>query len=192
MSFRPINHGFLALVQHSAQTPNVRGTQTFIQWYRLTNCVVEQEIRGLEALEYETARKLELLRESRDAAKFNSTWKGRTLNAVGYLFAIYCVVRVFNVSWRDAIYTFINICQSLANIVLPSRRLASSSTNYPDIISELLVYILSWVYTSRYIELEDVTPIARQLSLAFVGIMILTSIRLVLRGVTRVRNIPCS
>jgi hypothetical protein len=73
--------------------------------------------------------------------------------------------------------------------VLPSRRLASSSTNYPDIISELLVYILSWVYTSRYIKLEDVTPIARQLSLGFVGIMILTSIRLVLRGVTRVRNI---
>ncbi|KAF8346552.1 G protein-coupled receptor 89 [Amanita rubescens] len=134
------------------------------------NTELEQEIRGLEALEYETARKLELLRESRDAAKFNSTWKGRTLNAVGYLFAIYCVVRFFN---------------SLANIVLPSRRLASSSRNYPDIISELLVYILSLVYTSRYIELEDVTPIARQLSLGFVGIMILTSIRLVLRGVTR-------
>jgi len=77
-----------------------------------TNCVVEQEIRGLEALEYETARKLELLRESRDAAKFNSTWKGRTLNAVGYLFAIYCVVRFFNVSGRDTIYTLINICVS--------------------------------------------------------------------------------
>jgi len=76
--------------------------------------------------------------------------------------------------------------------VLPSRRLASSSRNYPDIISELLVYILSLVYTSRYIELEDVTPIARQLSLGFVGIMILTSIRLVLRGVTRVRNMSCS
>lgn len=69
----------------------------------LTIRVVEQEIRGLEALEYETARKLELLRESRDAAKFNSTWKGKILNLVGYLFAIYCVVRVFNVSGYDII-----------------------------------------------------------------------------------------
>lgn len=134
------------------------------------NTELEQEVRGLEALEYEMTRKLELLQESRDAAKFNSTWKGKILNLVGYLFAIYCVVRVFN---------------SLANIVLPSRRLASSSTTYPDIISELLVYVLSWVYTSQHIKLEDVTPIAHQLSLVFVGIMILTSIRLVLRGVTR-------
>ena len=73
----------------------------------LINLVVEQEIRGLEALEYETARKLELLRESRDAAKFNSTWKGRTLNAVGYLFAIYCVVRVFNVSRHGTIHALL-------------------------------------------------------------------------------------
>jgi len=73
----------------------------------------------------------------------------------------------------------------LANILLPARRIASSDTTYPDIISELLVYILSWIYTNRKIRLEDVTPIARQLSLVFVGIIILTSIRLVLRGVTR-------
>ncbi|KAK2460368.1 hypothetical protein APHAL10511_007533 [Amanita phalloides] len=134
------------------------------------NNELEQEIRGLEALEHEMARKLESLCESRDTAKFALTWKGKTLNIIGYLFAIYCVVRVFN---------------SLVNIVLPSRRVASSATTYSDIISELLVYILSWTYTSRHIELDDVTPIARQLSLVFVGIMILTSIRLVLRGVTR-------
>ncbi|KAM6493159.1 G protein-coupled receptor 89 [Amanita muscaria] len=131
---------------------------------------LDQEIRGLEALEYEMVRKVEALRDARDAAKFSSSWRGRAFRVVGYLFAIYCVVRILS---------------ALANLFIPSQRLASSETTYSDIISELVVYVLSWIYTKRSIRLEDVTPIARQLSLVFVGIMILTSVRLVLRGVTR-------
>ncbi|KIL64585.1 hypothetical protein M378DRAFT_186676 [Amanita muscaria Koide BX008] len=130
---------------------------------------LDQEIRGLEALEYEMVRKVEALRDARDAAKFSSSWRGRAFRVVGYLFAIYCVVRILS---------------ALANLFIPSQRLASSETTYSDIISELVVYILSWIYTKRSIRLEEVTPTARQLSLVFVGIMILTSVRLVLRGVT--------
>ncbi|KAF8626649.1 hypothetical protein AX15_004742 [Amanita polypyramis BW_CC] len=170
------------LIERRAAAVRSRGSPSDGSWLSRVSATLrpnnelEQELRGLEALEHEMARKLESLRETRDAAKFASTWKGRVLNVVGHLFAIYCIVRIFN---------------SLANIVLPNRRLASSATTtYPDIISELLVYILSWIYTSRHIQQEDVIPIARQLSLIFVGVMILTSIRLVLRGVTRVSKVP--
>jgi len=71
--------------------------------------------------------------------------------------------------------------QSLYNITfLPTRR-SSSTATYPDLITDLLAHILS-----SEVKLEDVASLSRQISLALVGVIILTSIRLVLRGVTRV------
>ncbi|KAF8637139.1 hypothetical protein AX17_003043 [Amanita inopinata Kibby_2008] len=138
------------------------------------NNELQQEIRGMEALEYQMTRNLESLHEARNAAKYSATLKGKMYNVFGRLFAIYCVVRIIN---------------SLVNILLPSRRHASSATTYPDIISELLVYVLSLVSANQNIRLEDIARISRQLSLVFVGILILTSIRLVLRGVTRALHV---
>jgi hypothetical protein len=60
-----------------------------------------------------------------------------------------------------------------------------SANNYPDLITHLLAYLLS-LAPSIHMSLEDVAVISRQISLALVGVIILSSMRLVLRGVTRV------
>lgn len=68
------------------------------------------------------------------------------------------------------------------NIV--SSRSTSQQTSYPDLITQFLAYLLSHI--SSEVNLADVARMSRQISLVLVGIIILSSIRLVLRGVTRV------
>ena len=60
-----------------------------------------------------------------------------------------------------------------------------SANNYPDLITHLLAYLLS-LTPSIHMNLEDIAVISRQISLVLVGVIILSSMRLVLRGVTRV------
>ena len=78
------------------------------------------------------------------------------------------------------------VIQSAINITMPARKQGSAS-NYPDLITHLLAYLLSLV-PSIDMSLEDVAVISRQISLVLVGVIILSSMRLVLRGVTRVRS----
>jgi hypothetical protein len=72
----------------------------------------------------------------------------------------------------------------MINILTPAQNQGSAS-NYPDLITHLLVYLLSLV-PSIDMSLEDVAVISRQISLALVGIIIISSMRVVLQGVTRV------
>ena len=63
-----------------------------------------------------------------------------------------------------------------------------------DLVADLLARMLRAVFVHTTLEMEldaaDVTSFARQLSLGMVGVIILTSVRRVLRGVTRVRSFP--
>uniref|UniRef100_A0A8H7XX95 Golgi pH regulator n=1 Tax=Psilocybe cubensis TaxID=181762 RepID=A0A8H7XX95_PSICU len=128
-----------------------------------------QEIQGLEALEYQMTRNLDVLRERYASAKYAGTFRGRIFNTMGRLFMVYCVIRVIS---------------SIYNVIfLPSLR-TSSSTTYPDLMTDLLDYTLSHL-SSVKIDTEDLASFSRQISLFLVGIIILSSIRLVLRGATR-------
>lgn len=69
-------------------------------------------------------------------------------------------------------------------MLVPSRN-QGAARNYPDLITHLLVYLLSLV-PSITMTLDDVAVISRQISLALVGVIILSSMRMLLRGVTRV------
>ncbi|KAI0799733.1 Abscisic acid G-protein coupled receptor-domain-containing protein [Irpex lacteus] len=137
-----------------------------------------QEIAGLEALETQMARNLEGLKQQRDDAKFSRTFGGRIFNFGGCLFAIYCVYRIF---------------VAIVNLVIPSRTQVPASTPdgapsgddpRTDFITILLAYLVSLIPKVHF-QHEDVALMARQINLALVGIIILSSIRLVLRGVTR-------
>jgi hypothetical protein len=142
----------------------------------------------LEALEYQMSRNLEALRERRETARFNQTFKGRVFNIMGRIFTIYCIMRVISVRAVFRVSFAVNTCpseQSIYNVLFPSRR-SSSSTTYPDLITDMLAYFLSRFYSESEIKTEDLASFARQLSLMLVGIIILSSIRLVLRGATRV------
>jgi len=59
---------------------------------------LSQELKGLEALEFQMARNFETLKEHREHDKFSGTLKGKIFNWGGQLFAIYCVFRVISVS----------------------------------------------------------------------------------------------
>jgi Abscisic acid G-protein coupled receptor len=76
--------------------------------------------------------------------------------------------------------------QSVKNILTPARSQNSSSSTYPDLITHLLAYVIA-IFPSSDVELEDVAVLSRQISLVLVGIIILSSIRLVLRGVMKVK-----
>ena len=65
-----------------------------------------------------------------------------------------------------------------------------------DFVADLLARMLRAAFVGTRVEMEldaaDVASFARQLSLGMVGVIILTSVRRVLRGVTRVRSFPAS
>ncbi|KAF7369745.1 G protein-coupled receptor 89 [Mycena venus] len=116
-----------------------------------------QEIKGLEALEYQMSRSLEDLRARRAAAKFSRTFRGRLVNVGGRLFALYCLFRFVT---------------CIVNIFV-----------YPDIVTAVVAELLRKV--SPDIQFDDVARATRHTSLVLVGVIILSSVRLVLRGVTR-------
>ncbi|KZT66792.1 hypothetical protein DAEQUDRAFT_695181 [Daedalea quercina L-15889] len=130
-----------------------------------------QELSGLESLEYEMSRSLEALKERQADAKFSRTIGGRIFNWGGRLFAIYCIFRILN---------------SLVNLVIPATPQAGpqQSSRSVDMLSIGLAKLLS-LLPSVQIDESDVAIISRQISLGLVGVIILSSIRLVLRGVAR-------
>jgi len=131
-----------------------------------------QELKGLEALEYQMVRSLDDLRQRRATAKFSNTFRGRLVNVGGRLFAMYCLFRFIT---------------CIVNIFSPREMTSSSSSastaSYPDIVTEAVAELLGKV--SPDIQFDDVARATRHISLVLVGVIILTSIRLVLRGVTR-------
>ncbi|KAI8996260.1 Abscisic acid G-protein coupled receptor-domain-containing protein [Trametes punicea] len=135
-----------------------------------------QEIAGLEALEYEMARNLESLKQRQADVKFSKTFAGRAFNWGGRLFSLYCIYRIF---------------ASLLNLLLPRSPPSvpgeSTSTN-ADIVSFVLAYLLSHL-PFIHLPQDKVAVISRQISLGLVGVIILSSIRRVLRGVARLLRV---
>lgn len=149
----------------------------------------KQDITGLEALEYQMARNVAALKQQRQEARFSNSLTGRLTNIGGCLFALYCVYRIFVVSPAMR-YSRTNTCslrsQAIINLLSPPRTTASTDGGpRTDFIAVFLAYLLSLV-PAIHVEHEEIALMARQINLALVGVIILSSIRLVLRGVARV------
>ncbi|EGN94633.1 hypothetical protein SERLA73DRAFT_125570 [Serpula lacrymans var. lacrymans S7.3] len=123
---------------------------------------LKQEVIGLQALESEMSTRLSTLKSNQSAARFAHSFHGKLLTRI---WAVYCVGRV---------------CKT-------------SPSSYGDIIAHLLAYIFSLLSSEGYDDVGklkvDVPSLSRQISLALVGIIILSSVRVVLRGVTRALRI---
>lgn len=130
-----------------------------------------QELAGLEALEYQMARNLEALKEQQREAAYAATLRGRLMHWGGCLFAVYCVTRIL---------------VALANLVLPRRRTSDDAAagRTADVLAVCLAYALALV-PGVHVDAAGAATLARQLALALVGAIILSSLRLVLRGVAR-------
>ncbi|GBE86872.1 hypothetical protein SCP_1001140 [Sparassis crispa] len=133
-----------------------------------------QEMSGLESLEYQMSRNLEALRQRQADANFSRTISGKLFNWGGRIFAIYCVYRILN---------------AIVNLIIPRTAAIPSSPKEPvstsvDMMSTAIAHLLS-LLPSVEISTKDIALISRQISLGLVGVIILSSIRLVLRGVAR-------
>lgn len=73
----------------------------------------------------------------------------------------------------------------MISVILPISS-SSTSRNYPDLVIQSVVYLLTKMSDS--IDAGKVASIGRQISLLLVGVVIVISIRLVLRQVTRVSS----
>ncbi|KAJ7161124.1 G protein-coupled receptor 89 [Mycena filopes] len=145
-----------------------------------------QELTGLEALEYQMTRSLDDLRDRRATAKFSNTLRGKLVNVGRRVFAMYCVFRYLS--------CFVNIFLPPA-AESPSSESTTTTTSYPDVVTDLVADLLGRV--SSGVQYADVARATRHISLLLVGAIILSSVRLVLRGVTRAlrvtsRNIGAS
>ncbi|KAH7924192.1 hypothetical protein BV22DRAFT_1196119 [Leucogyrophana mollusca] len=145
---------------------------------------LQQEVAGLQALESQMTMRLSALKRNRRAAEFADSFKGKALSRT---WAVYCVARV---------------CSSIINIASPPSS-ATSPSSYGDIMAHVLAYLVSLLplvpegeTTGGNLHI-DVPSLSRQISLALVGVIILSSVRVVLRGVTRAfritsRNVSAS
>ncbi|KIO00063.1 hypothetical protein M404DRAFT_153718, partial [Pisolithus tinctorius Marx 270] len=133
---------------------------------------LQQEIIGLQALESQMASRISTLKRHRETAEFSESFRGKWL---GRTWAVYCVCRV---------------CSSAINLLSPPSSTVGSSS-YGDVIAHVLAYLLSLLPFdgARRAPGIDVPSLSRQISLALVGVIILSSIRVVLMGVMRVFRI---
>jgi len=65
---------------------------------KLESSALAQEMQGLEALEHQMSKNLEVLRQQRENARFSTTLRGRVFSIIGHGFAVYCVFRIVSVS----------------------------------------------------------------------------------------------
>ncbi|KAF8216302.1 Abscisic acid G-protein coupled receptor-domain-containing protein [Mycena galopus ATCC 62051] len=144
-----------------------------------------QELKGLEALSYQMTLNLADLRRRRAATKFSATLRGRLINVGGRVFALYCLFRY--------VTCIVNIFFPLAlspgrdcgeggedELCTPSSNPSTTST---DAVTALLAALLQKV--SPEISLDALARATRHVSLLLVGVIILSSVRRVLRGVAR-------
>lgn len=126
------------------------------------------ELAGLVALEREASRSLADMRERKKNHDFSKTLCGRCYNIIGYVFAIYCAARV------------IMCLPSLFYPTVDPDIAADGNTN-GDWISFFIAFALS----KLPIEV-DIGVWSRAISLVFTGLIILSSLAQVLRGLTRI------
>ncbi|KAH7882056.1 Abscisic acid G-protein coupled receptor-domain-containing protein [Phlebopus sp. FC_14] len=146
---------------------------------------LQQEVIGLQALESQMTTRVAVMKRNRETAEFAQSIRGKMWSRT---WAVYCACRVFS---------------SVVNLLSPPPSAdADSSSSYGDLIAHVLAYLLSLLpfrdaSSSSGSFSIDTPSLSRQISLALVGVIILTSVRVVLKGVTRAfritsRNISAS
>jgi len=145
-----------------------------------------QELHALQVLEHDMMLNLENLREIQSADQYSRTFKGRIINFGRRIFGIYCMIRIGS---------------SIYNVFFRRSSTTTTTKSYPDLITNLLSHLLSLRIPHIISDLEEpesafehdehdlASKLARQLSLILVGIIILSSMRVVLRGVTKVLRV---
>ncbi|KXN82393.1 hypothetical protein AN958_02598 [Leucoagaricus sp. SymC.cos] len=148
------------------------------------------EIKGLQALHSTLTLTLRSQRAKFAFSKRARTLRGRLTSFIGRLFAAYCVFRTFTAASNT--------------IFLRSQPRSQSSTTYPDIVTNIMIWLLvpsttavkevdnpsaqdETVVMQHGLRLtpESISSVTRHISLLLIGLIVLSSIGLVMRGVNR-------
>ncbi|GAW02754.1 G protein-coupled receptor 89 [Lentinula edodes] len=184
---------------YSRIVPNLRGNDD------------EAEVAGLQMLYEQMDHNLSDLKRRKQDELFQRTIWGRMYGVVRLCMAIYWIARII---WVHPLFhspvSSYTALQTIVKVLIYPNFFASSlspSTNYPDLISKLLADLLSFIHRRHFgghnhdllsgsdngqtpADLgetqEKIKVIARQISLLFVGLVVIISIRMVLRGVSRI------
>jgi len=125
---------------------------------------IEQELVGLSTLAFAMREDLSTMRSSRRVEEWSKSFQGRILLFLGHLFSIYCVFRIL---------------LSVLNLVILGYPSSDSSSSSPDFIAYSLALLL------RIFDVDvDVSAWTRQISLLFVGFLILGRLRVVLANLS--------
>ncbi|KAN0080123.1 Abscisic acid G-protein coupled receptor domain containing protein [Tylopilus felleus] len=140
---------------------------------------LQQEIIGLQALESQMTTRVASLKRNRENNTFALSVRGKIFSRA---WAAYCVCRV---------------CSSVINLLSPPPSTDDKTSSYGDIIAHVFARLVSLLPAASGKPNIDVPSLSRQISLILVGAIILSSVRVVLRGVTRAfritsRNISAS
>ncbi|KAF5347339.1 hypothetical protein D9756_009952 [Leucocoprinus leucothites] len=149
------------------------------------------EIKGLQTLYSTLSLTLQSQRAKLASSKRAKTLQGRLASLIGRLFAGYCVFRTFTAGYNTLFFR--------------SSPRSQSQTTYPDIVTSILIWLL--VPTSSSPELGEgdeaplqvpvkaiygfeltpasISSLTRHISLLLIGLIVLSSIGLVMRGVNR-------
>ncbi|KAI0062989.1 hypothetical protein BV25DRAFT_491774 [Artomyces pyxidatus] len=151
----------------SRVTPNFRGDSEL--------SLLSKELSALSSLEDNMSSQVRWLRQQYAEAAFDRTLRGRIVVLGRMATGIYCVFRSIS---------------SAVNVLWPvTRTTPDAAPSYPDLLTSFLILLLSILpiddsYTSPAASLR-ITSVLRQANLVVVGIIIWSSVRRVLRGVTR-------
>ncbi|OCB86065.1 hypothetical protein A7U60_g6963 [Sanghuangporus baumii] len=124
-------------------------------------------------------RNLEEMRNLYANSRYDRTLQGRIIRWAGFLFALYCAFRTLS-----CILDTLSPFQSSSNDISSEE----SKSSYTDLIAHFLTYLVS-LLPFVYLNAGGISAIARQVSLGLVGIIILSSVRFVLRAVSRILKI---
>lgn len=149
---------------------------------------MQQEIIGLQALESQMTTRVAALKRNRENTEYALSFRGKILSRI---WAVYCACRVFSASDHMTllllpVHSYTCPCQSVMNLVSPPLSTDDKTSSYGDIIAHIFAYLFSLLPAASGKPSINVPSLSRQISLALVGAIILSSVRVVLRGVTRV------
>lgn len=91
-----------------------------------------------------------------------------------------------DVTWTAVPLIYACLRQSIVNLLSPPSSMDDKTSSYGDIIAHTFAYLFSLLPAAFGKPNIDVPSLSRQISLVLVGAIILSSVRVVLRGVTRV------
>lgn len=135
---------------------------------------LETELKTLEQMESDIARSLSAMKARHRAQGFRHTLKGTIYNVLGYLFAIYCVARLL-------------MCvASLLSPLATSSATPTSSQGKGNSNGDWISFVLALALSQLPDAHVDVASWSRTISLLLTGALVISSLAMVLRWLSRV------